>query len=676
MRILPLFVAILLASRLCAQDSGDLGGRKAKAELKGRVLEVKPAEAAPGDTVVARVELSATEGWHFYGVEKGTSGVPTEFTATKGSVRVLGAVKEPPPLIYEKKYENGYLEKYTYHDGTIVFEVPLVLATDLEEGDLAFELTVHHMLCKEVCLQPTDIVVPGQLKVLPPRGADPDAVEPDDAVLAGKIVSVGEAKRGGTAVAKVELKVPRGYHIYGLNAGTSGVPTSFKVEEGPFKVGPGVKEPVPVHHYTWYTSTESVEEFDYHVGTVTFEVPLEVAADAKPGDVAFRLSVHVMMCTESMCLPESDTMLSGTVKVLEGEAVPPAVDPKKPVPVVDPGPKPAPPADKSFMAMLGLAFLGGLLLNVMPCVLPVLTLKLFGLVGQKNVTPGARRAGSLAYAAGVLLCLNGLALAVVILRSLGNQVGWGFQFQSPGFVIALTTLIFVFALSLLGVFEVPAMGTRVASTASRQHGWVGHLMTGLFVTIVATPCSAPFLGTGLGFALTLPAWGVFLFMSAAGLGLALPFLTIGFIPALFRFLPKPGPWLEPFERVMGFLLIATAVWLLDTIATLTGPSGVIGFLAFLTAVSFGAWVFGKWGSEVETPRSRLLSISFAVILSVVAGKMFLVTKVAEVQAGETAFRTEGLEYGKKLPWQPFNEENVAALRSRRKPGFIDFTADW
>lgn len=383
-----------------------------------------------------------------------------------------------------------------------------------------------------------------------------------------------------------------------------------------------------------------------------------------------------MLCTMSTCLEEGDIGVQGQVTVLEGGTAPPPVEPKKP----DPPPaaaKPAgPAADASFMAMLGLAFVGGLLLNVMPCVLPVLTLKLFSLVGQKHVTPGTRRVAALAYTAGVLLCLNALAVAVVVLRALGKEVGWGFQFQSTPFVMALTTIIFVFALSLLGVFEVPAMGAGIASQATRKHGWIGHLMTGLFVTVVATPCTAPFLSTGIGFAFTLPGWGVFLFLSAAGLGLALPFLVIGWVPALFRFLPKPGAWLGPFQKVMGFILIGTAVWLIDTIATQTGPDGVIGFLAFLTAVSFGAWVYGQWGSDIAPPRSRLLAIGFAIAISVVAGKRFLVTKAAEAGAGGAALKTEGLDFAREIPWQPFSEENVAALRKAGKPGFIDFTADW
>ena len=210
-----------------------------------------------------------------------------------------------------------------------------------------------------------------------------------------------------------------------------------------------------------------VEEYDIHEGTATFAVPLVVTEGAKPGPVKFTLALHHMLCTMSTCLEEGDIAIQGEVTILEGGTAPPPVEPKKPDPAAKP---PAPAADASFMAMLGLAFLGGLLLNVMPCVLPVLTLKLFSLVGQKNLAAGSRRSAALAYTAGVLVCLNAFALAVVVLRYLGTQVGWGFQFQSPGFVIALTTIIFVFALSLLGVFEIPAMGMGIASQATRQHG--------------------------------------------------------------------------------------------------------------------------------------------------------------------------------------------------------------
>jgi len=477
-----------------------------------------------------------------------------------------------------------------------------------------------------------------------------------------KVLSIkpdkAEVKVGETFKVAFELDVTKGWYIYPTYPTTTGTPTKF-VFEGAEQAGK-VEEPAAKVH----PKEDDIPAYDYHDGKVTLTVPVFIKKGPAPGPFEVKGILDYQICAVS-CIPRKDPF-SFPIKILEGEVAPSVAAPK--TGAATPGP--------SFLAMLGLAFLGGLLLNVMPCVLPVLTLKLFSLVGQKDVPSAARQGAAFAYTAGVLICLNAFAGVVIVLRSLGRQVGWGFQFQEPAFVIALTTLIFVFALSLLGVFQIPAMATGVASQAGRKHGLSGHLMTGLFVTLVATPCSAPFLGTGLGFAFTLPSWGILLFFSAAGLGLAFPFLVIGFVPVLFRFLPKPGPWLEVFEKIMGFTLLATAVWLIDTIATLTGQAGVIGFLGFLTAVSVGAWVFGKWGSEIATPRARLLSLGIAVALSVIAGKVFLVTEIAQGEGGTASFRAEGLDYSRRVPWQPFSQEGVAAVRNLKKPGFIDFTADW
>jgi len=161
-----------------------------------------------------------------------------------------------------------------------------------------------------------------------------------------------------------------------------------------------------------------------------------------------------------------------------------------------------------------------------------------------------------------------------------------------------------------------------------------------------------------------------------GVVLLAAFLAIGFFPILFRILPRPGPWVEAFERIMGFILIATVVWLVDTIGSLTGKAGVTGMLAFLTAVSLGAWIYGHWGGEVASLRARLVSLGIAVVLAVVGGRMFLVTEIAPATEGAAVFRMEGLDYARRIPWQSFSDENVSALRKARKPGFIDFTADW
>ncbi len=640
--------ALLLAQEFGVQDAPTV-----------KVLAVRPEKAAvmAGETVKVAFDLEITPKWHIYPAVKPLFGKPTVFTFQ--GAEISGPIEEPKPALHEVKEIDL---KYSSHEGKLTITVPVRPAAGARPGPLEVKGKIDYQICDPTqCREGTTPFTFG-LTLL--EGQAPPAAASDDPPPL-KVLSVkpdrSEVKVGETFKVAFEVEVPAKWHIYPTYKSGSGFPTEFKFRDA--EVAGKIEETKAKVH----PAQGDEPAYDYHEGKVTFTVPFRLKKGVPPGTFEAKGQVDYMICVfNGICVP-TDVPASFAVTALQGEvqAEPVAAS------------RPSGPAAGSFLWMLNLAFLGGLLLNIMPCVLPVLTIKLFSLVEQKDGTAGSRPAAALAYTAGVLLCLNAFALAVVVLRSLGQQVGWGFQFQEPGFVIALTTIIFVFALSLMGVFEVPAFATGVAAKAGRHRGLSGHLVTGLFVTLVATPCSAPFLGTGLGFAFTLPGWGIFLFFSAAGLGLALPFLVIGFIPALFRFLPKPGPWLETFKKVMGFTLVATAVWLIDSIASLTGQAGVIGFLAFLTAVSLGAWVYGKWGGPECSSFSRFTSPVVAVALAVLGGSLFLVTDVPEEKPGTAAvFRTEGLDFTKKIPWQPFSEENVAALRGLRRPAFIDFTADW
>jgi thiol:disulfide interchange protein DsbD len=257
----------------------------------------------------------------------------------------------------------------------------------------------------------------------------------------------------------------------------------------------------------------------------------------------------------------------------------------------------------------------------------------------------------------------------------GASVGWGFQFQYPGYVAALATIVFVFGLNLFGVFEIPTPGSNAMADASDKEGMLGYFMTGVFATLLATPCSAPFLGTGMGFAFSLPPIGVIFFFLVAGLGLAFPFLVIAFVPAMMRFLPKPGGWMDGFKQVLGFTLIATAVWLVDVLGGQVGQDGVTGFLAFLTCVSLSVWFLGFFGSAVETTQRQVGSLAAAVIFSTIGGYYFLELEFAEDDCKSTEVAAlDTLDFSEEIPWQPFSNEAVASLAG--EPIFIDFTADW
>ena len=344
----------------------------------------------------------------------------------------------------------------------------------------------------------------------------------------------------------------------------------------------------------------------------------------------------------------------------------------------------APGSQTSFIAALGMAFVGGLILNIMPCVLPVLTLKLYSLVGQQDISNRERQTAGIAYSAGIVASFLALAVGVLAIKSFtGSDVGWGFQFQYPAYVAALATIVFVFGLSLFGVFEIPAVGANQASEASAKEGLAGYFLTGVFATLLATPCSAPFLGTGMGFAFSLPASGILLFFAVAGLGLAFPFLVIAFVPALIKVMPKPGAWMETFKQLLGFTLIATTVWLVDVLGAQVGQDGMTGFLAFLIFVSIGSWVFGHWGGPIHPTSQQAGAFGAAVLISALGGFWFLDLEFAESEASAnvTTDKVDAAElWGdapgelEEIPWVHFTEESVAAQAG--SPVFIDFTAEW
>ena len=328
----------------------------------------------------------------------------------------------------------------------------------------------------------------------------------------------------------------------------------------------------------------------------------------------------------------------------------------------------------SWLQMALFAFIGGLLLNIMPCVLPVLTLKLYGLIENSDLSKKERRGAGTAFTAGVLTSFWVLAGTVILLRSAIGGVGWGFQFQYPPYVAVLGAIVFAFALSMFGVFEVPAFGANRVSGSTQKEGLSGHFFGGVFATLLGTPCSAPFLGPAVGFAFSQSIPIIFVFFSLVGLGLAFPFLAIAWLPNLYRWLPKPGAWMETFKHLMGFSLIVTTVWLVDVLAAQLGTSAVTQYLGFLTTVALGCWTYGRWGGLAASSRQQLIAAIAGAAW--IGGGAFLVLDLRGEASATTAVaaQTDHLDYTASIPWQPFSE--AAVQQSIGKIVFIDFTAQW
>ncbi|HEV2816508.1 MAG TPA: thioredoxin family protein [Allosphingosinicella sp.] len=312
------------------------------------------------------------------------------------------------------------------------------------------------------------------------------------------------------------------------------------------------------------------------------------------------------------------------------------------------GPAPGPGI---LWALLG-ALLGGLILNIMPCVFPILSLKALSLARAGETEAGARRE-ALAYAAGVIatcLALGGLLLA---LRAGGAAVGWAFQLQDPRVILILLLLVSAIALGLAGLFQLPAIGA--GDRFARAGGMRGAFFTGALAAFVATPCTGPFMGAALGAALVLPAAGALAVFAGLGLGLALPFLLLGFVPALRRLLPRPGPWMATFQRLLSLPMFLTALGLAWILGRQTGVDGMSLGLGAAIAVGLALWWLGRGGRW----------LAWAALLLAVAAPLALLPTEAP------AARMEG-----PLPAEPFSEARLAALRAAGRPVFVYFTADW
>jgi thiol:disulfide interchange protein len=310
-----------------------------------------------------------------------------------------------------------------------------------------------------------------------------------------------------------------------------------------------------------------------------------------------------------------------------------------------------------------LALLGGLILNAMPCVLPVLSLKVFGLVREAGSGTRAVTAGALATAAGILVSFWGLALAAIATRAAGNAVGWGIQFQNPGFVAFLVVILMFFAFNMWGLFEVQLPSSVIGLGAKPRGGYAGHFGAGLFATLMATPCSAPFLGTAVGYALSQTAVTILLLFSAIGAGMALPYLAVAAAPRAVGWLPKPGAWMETLKGVMGFLLAGTAIWLLYVLNAQVSAVSLALFEAALLILGLFAWLRGR--ATPHSGRARVGTIA-----------MLLWAIVAITFAARAEARGVLRPATSRLDWRPFEWQAAQDLAAAGRLVFVDVTADW
>ena len=322
---------------------------------------------------------------------------------------------------------------------------------------------------------------------------------------------------------------------------------------------------------------------------------------------------------------------------------------------------------------LWFAFIGGMLLNLMPCVLPVISFKILGFIKIANESRKIIFKHGLAFSLGVLLSFWILASVLLGLQAYGRSVGWGFQLQEPIFVAILASFIYIFGLSLFGLFElgtsIMAKAGEVSQKTSSKKQLLSSFLSGIFATAVATPCTGPFLGSAVGFAFTLPAIQALLIFTFLGLGMSFPYLALAAFPKLLKVLPKPGAWMVTFKELMGFLMMGSVIWLVWVFSAETSTTALMFFLVGLFFISIACWIFGKWTTVISNKKTRLLG-AIASMLFLILGSYII------VEASLSPTQTTKTNHAVGDVWEEFSPTRLAELKSQGIPVFIDFTAKW
>lgn len=620
---------------------------------------------APGDHLRIGVYLVQQPDWHTYWVSPGDIGKPTTVAWTLPDGFAAGPLRFAVP----QRFETENIVSFGYEDQILAFS-DVTVPADAKPGPFTVDAHAEWLVCQSQC-------IPGRADLALPLTVD---------------AAAGTPSAFGPLFDHFEAQVPA-EKIDGVKVTVTPTPAVL-VPEKPFEVAITVAPEaghtlgaLPPGGVLWPTYTPIASDevildgttlepspgggFVVHVKAETYLADPRPTASSIGGLFQVDLDGHPVRFQLSSAIPWEPAPATASVPPVAAKNPPIGVAPTE-------GPPAAPAVDAaSFPMMLGLAFLGGLLLNIMPCVLPVLTLKLYSLVEESHHGPRERHKAGMAYGAGVLVSFLVLAGVVWGLRQVGGEkVAWGFQFQSPLYVAGLATIVFAFGLSLFGVFEVPVIGANAAAEKGDMGGAVGHFFTGVFAALLGTPCSAPFLAPAVGYAFSQPnILTVVLFFEAIGLGLALPFMIVAFIPQLFAFLPQPGAWMDTFKKLMGFTLMATTVWLVSVLGGQIGSDGEDGFLWFLAAVGLGCFGFGHWGSVAEsTGRQVRAALGGLAVMALGAWWSVDLTPLPPDAVCTGDVHADGLDFSDSIPWQPFSEQALADTSGHLV--FVDFTAKW
>jgi len=632
MKIRFLFFFLLTTSLLSA------GLLRPAPETVGPVaveLIAEQSAVVPGETVYVALDFELEAHWHLYWKNPGASGLPVELDWELPEGFVAGEIEWAVP----ERIELAGLMNYGYED-TVTLMLPIQVPASASVGEsVTLTADAFWLVCKEQCL-PSDAKLSLELPV----------------------AEVAEDSEHAAKFAAARAQLPQSSVPWGLLATLEEKALVLAIEAGADQV-------IPEDLY-FYADTEGVVDpsagqvltFD-ESGAAQLVLTRDVGSAATPVERVAGV------------LQSAAGNWAGALTIGEALKGPPLSEPMVQAPLAAAVPEST--GFEGVLLKLGLpgwlllAFLGGLILNVMPCVLPVLSLKVFSLLKHSGQSKAQALLHGAAYTAGVVVSFLVLAGALLALRAVGERIGWGFQLQSPNFVVVLTVVFFLFALNLMGVFEV---GTRLVGAdtkVSQRNDALGSFGMGVLAAVVGAPCMGPLVASVSGIAVQANAATGLLIFGTMGLGLASPFLFLSVFPKLVSYLPKPGVWMESVKQFMGFLLMAAVVFLALVIGRSGGVDAVIGVLVALLIASLSAWIYGRWSVPVKakkTQRSAQLISLALLVLATWYGLSAVKTAYANFDTG-AAVSEDG-------QWAAWSSERVEAELAQGKSVFVDFTASW
>ena len=588
------------------------GKQLVKAELLADTTAI-----VPGKPFTVGLLLRMAPGWHTYWKFSGDAGLPTEMKWKLPPGWKVGDIQWPIPL---KTIDPGDIETYGYENEVLLMQ-EITPPSKIDDSSAKLSTEANWLVCEKICIpgsatlqldlpvastsQPANTDVFARYRRLLPQN------------LAGPDVARADWSRVGS---DLRLK------ITGETLAKYPAVDFFPLPEQETIVG--------------HPAVQSRNNNE-----IVFRIPLESA----PKDLS-SLAGLVVFAQQ----PNGDDRAAWQITSA------PTLSASRPAPA------------RGIFTFLLFGFLGGIILNLMPCVLPVISLKIFGFVQQAGQSRQKIFRSGIAFTIGIFAWFIALAVLLIALKGAGRDVTWGgFQFTNPYFVLALSVIVLVFALNLFGVFEIslPQPVTRNLLSTSERKDLLGSFFQGVFATVLATPCTAPFLGTALGFAFTQSAAIILAMFIAIAAGMSAPYLLLSAQPAWLRFLPRPGPWMLHVKQFMGFLLLATLLFLLYVVGAQRGLEGAIWASCFLLVISVACWMKGAFVVPTASAAKRIVVLVLMLLLVIGSGVYFIGDKFqsAKIASADSQIRGD---------WQPFTPERLQTELEQGRTVFVDFTAAW